>query len=376
MSSTSFRNAKIVLAEAVLEGSLSVEDGLIGAIDSGSSGTGADLEGDYLLAGLVELHTDHLENHYRPRLKIFWPPAAALHAHDVQIAGSGITTVFDAVRIGSDADLPNMDEHAAQLIGAIREGGVDGTTRAEHFIHLRCELPSPDVAAHFEQFCSYPEVRLASIMDHTPGQRQFQSIEHYAMFYKRNQSDAEFASFIVDRQSEQSRYADANRRAIFELGRARGVVFASHDDATVEHVEDSLRDGVRIAEFPTTKVAAEASHAGGLAVLMGAPNVVRGKSHSGNVSAKELAVTGCLDILSSDYVPFAPMQAAFLLPELVAGMTLPQAVAMVSRNPARAVGLDDRGEIRTGLRADLVRVSVVRGHPVVREVWRQGVRIS
>ena len=373
---TAFRNARIVLADAVIDGALAIDGESIAAIDPGLAMTGEDMDGDYLIPGLVELHTDHLENHYRPRPNVFWNPLAALHAHDVQIAGSGITTVFDAVRIGSDADLPEMDEHAAKLLAAIRQGSADGRLRAEHFVHLRCELPSPDVVEHFDQFAHFPEVRLASVMDHTPGQRQFQSIAAYASFYKKDQTDEEFAAFIAARHAEQAKYSDANRREIFRRGGELGVAFASHDDATEAHVAEGLRDGVRISEFPTTLVAAEAAHRAGLAVLMGAPNVVRGKSHSGNISATDLAKAGYLDVLSSDYVPFALMQAAFILPERAPAISLPEAIAKVSRNPAHAAGLDDRGEIATGLRADLVRVRLIDGQPVVREVWRQGIRVS
>lgn len=373
---TIFRNAKIVLADAVIEGAIAIDGEVIAAIDPGIATAGVDMDGDYLIPGLVELHTDHLENHYRPRPNVFWNPLAALHAHDVQIAGSGITTVFDAVRIGSDDDMPEMDTHAEKLLGAIRQANSDGRLRSEHFVHLRCELPSPDVVEHFDQFAHFPAVRLASVMDHTPGQRQFRSIAAYAAFYKKDQTDEEFEAFIAARHAEQAKYADANRREIFRRGGELGVSFASHDDATLEHVAEGIRDGVRISEFPTTLIAAEAAHKAGLAVLMGAPNVVRGKSHSGNVSAIELARAGYLDVLSSDYVPFALMQAAFLLPQRVEGMSLPEAVTKVTRNPAHAAGLDDRGEIAVGLRADLVRVRLIDGEPIVREVWRQGVRVS
>ena len=132
-----------------------------------------------------------------------------------------------------------------------------------------------------------------------------------------------------------------------------------------------------IAEFPTTMEAAKASHAGGLAVLMGAPTVVRGKSHNGNISATELAKAGVLDVLSSDYVPFALMQAAFLLPEWAEAISLPKAISMVTSRPAAAAHLSDRGEIAIGKRGDLVRVRRRPGDvPVVRSVWRQGKRVS
>ncbi|MFC3705178.1 alpha-D-ribose 1-methylphosphonate 5-triphosphate diphosphatase [Devosia honganensis] len=373
-----FRNARIVLADEIVEGSVVVADGRIAAIDAGPARSGEDLGGDYLIAGLIELHTDHLENHYRPRPGVFWDPLAALHAHDAQIAGSGITTVFDAVRIGSDTDLPDMLAHAQKLVGAVREGRDAGWLRAEHFIHLRCELPSHDVIAHFEALADHPATRLASLMDHTPGQRQFRSIADYKRFYARQlgHSAAEGDAYIAARLAEHERYAGANRRAIVARAHELGLALASHDDATLAHVEEAAADRIAIAEFPTTLEAASAAHDAGLAILMGAPNVVRGKSHSGNISATDLVAAGLLDILSSDYVPFALLQAAFVLPGRVEGLTLPRALATVTGNPARAAGLDDRGEIAPGKRADLVRVAADAPLPVVRGVWREGRRVS
>lgn len=376
---TAFRNGRIVLKNEIVMGSVSVADGVISAIDSGSGAVGEDLEGDYLIAGLVELHTDHLENHYRPRPGVFWDPLAALHAHDTQIAGSGITTVFDAVRIGSDQDLPDMGVHIAELLGAIGEGRAAGWLRAEHFIHLRCELPSHDVVEHFNAYATNPATRLASLMDHTPGQRQFSSIEDYKRFYKKQigQTEDHLNAYIAGRQAEHDHYSAVNRAAIVARARELGLALASHDDATLAHVEEAVADGIAIAEFPTTLEAAAAAHDAGLAILMGAPNIVRGRSHSGNISATDLVVAGLLDILSSDYVPFAPLQAAFLLPERVPELTLPQALATVTHNPARAVGLTDRGEIAVGKRADLVRVRHEPGKlPIVRGVWREGRRVS
>ncbi|GAB5427410.1 MAG: alpha-D-ribose 1-methylphosphonate 5-triphosphate diphosphatase [Devosia indica] len=378
MSETVFSNAQIVLPDEVIRGCLVVRDGRIAEIDAGSSRVGDDIEGDFLIPGLVELHTDHLENHYRPRPGVFWDPLAALHAHDAQIAGSGITTVFDAVRIGSDIDLPDMLSHARHLVDAVRAGGAGGWLRAEHFIHLRCELPSHDVVDHFDALANHPTTRLASVMDHTPGQRQFRSLDAYKRFYAKQmgRSPEELQSYLDARLAEHKRYSTPNRQAIVSRARAMGIVLASHDDATLAHVEEAEADGVAIAEFPTTLEAASAAHEAGLAILMGAPNVVRGKSHSGNISATDLVEAGLLDILSSDYVPFALLQAVFLLPQRIEGLALPAALATVTVNPARAAGLDDRGEIMTGKRADLVRVAAQAPLPVVRGVWREGLRVS
>ena len=371
-------NAQIVLPDEVIRGSIVMRDGKIAEIEAGSSRVGEDFDGDYLIPGLVELHTDHLENHYRPRPGVFWDPLAALHAHDAQIAGSGITTVFDAVRIGSDNDLPDMLSHARHLVDAVRAGGTGGWLRAEHFIHLRCELPSHDVVDHFDALANHPTTRLASVMDHTPGQRQFRSLDAYKRFYAKQmgRSPEELQSYLNARLAEHKRFSAPNRQAIVSRAHAMGIALASHDDATLAHVEEAEADGVAIAEFPTTLEAASAAHEAGLSILMGAPNVVRGKSHSGNISATDLVEAGLLDILSSDYVPFALLQAVFLLPQRIEGLALPDALATVTANPARAAGLDDRGEIVTGKRADLVRVAAQAPLPVVRGVWREGLRVS
>ncbi|MGV8831654.1 MAG: alpha-D-ribose 1-methylphosphonate 5-triphosphate diphosphatase [Devosia sp.] len=378
MSQSAFANARIVLADQVIDGSVRFVDGLITAIDEGASTTGEDFGGDYLIAGLVELHTDHLENHYRPRPGVFWDPMAALHAHDVQIAGSGITTVFDAVRIGSDNDLPDMFEHAMGMVQAVRTARDAGWLRADHLIHLRCELPSADVVAHFEGLCAHPTTRLISLMDHTPGQRQFTSMDAYKLFYAKQLgvTPEETERYLAAALAQHQRYSQPNRRILVARAHELGLAMASHDDATLAHVEEGIEDGVAIAEFPTTLEAAAAAHDGGLAILMGAPNVVRGKSHSGNISATDLVRAGLLDILSSDYVPYALLQAAFVLPQRVKGLGLPAALATVTRNPANAAGLSDRGEVAVGKRADLVRVRVIDGLPTVRGVWRQGNRVS
>ena len=377
---TVFSNARIVLADEVITGSLLVEDGVIKAIDQGTSQTGIDCEGDYLIPGLIELHTDHLEQHYVPRPKVHWHPLAAVQAHDAQIAASGITTVFDALRVGSDGDAKKLGGEMRTLADAIERGVQSNRLRADHLIHLRCELSSADVVEEFEPFIGHPLLKLASLMDHTPGQRQFVSLEKWTTYYqgKTGMSDEALAVFMEDRITSQKQYAEPNRRQIVELCRAHNVALASHDDAIEAHVAEAIEDGVSIAEFPTTVEAAKASHEAGLSVLMGAPNVVRGGSHSGNVSALELANNGHLDILSSDYVPFSLLQAVFTLPREGKAITLPQAVSMVTANPAKAANLNDRGRLETGLRADLVRVQLRSEEdvPLVRSVWRQGQRVS
>lgn len=378
---TSFRNARIVLADEIVEGSLLVRNGRIAAVDSGPSALGEDLEGDLLIPGLVELHTDHLEAHYMPRAGVRWPALAAVQAHDAQIAASAITTVFDCLRVGSDQDDPLKAEDMRVMAQALAEAEREDRLRAEHLIHLRCEVSAPDMGPAFEGLKDDPRVRIVSVMDHAPGQRQFRTMEQYTLYYKskRGLSDAEFARFVESRQAQSARWSAPHRRLAAEHCRAAGVTLASHDDATLEHVEEAIRDGVRLAEFPTSIEAAQASHAAGLSVLMGAPNLVRGGSHSGNVAALDLARLGILDVLSSDYVPSSLLYGVFRLVEEqgeAQGVSLPQALAAASLRPARTAGLEDRGEIAPGKRADLARLRWRGGTPQVRGVWRAGRRTA
>ncbi|MET3791275.1 alpha-D-ribose 1-methylphosphonate 5-triphosphate diphosphatase [Aquamicrobium terrae] len=375
---TVLTNAHIVLEDEIVAGSVVIRDGLVSAIDTGRAGSGEDMDGDYLIPGLVELHTDHLEQHYSPRPGVVWDSIAALQAHDAQVAASGITTVFDCLRLGSDENAGFKRGEMRAIADAIETAQSEDRLRVDHLIHLRCEVSSADVLDHFEDFTADPQVRLASLMDHAPGQRQFQSLDAYIVYYKKKRglSDTEFERFIARRIEESGRYAAPHRRAIADACAARGIAVASHDDATVEHVEESKAFGVRLAEFPTSMEAATASHQAGMAVLMGAPNIVRGKSHSGNISARTLADTGVLDVLSSDYVPFSLIHAPFVLADEEGDMSLPQSIRLVTANPAKAVGLSDRGRIAVGLRADLVRVRRPAGIPVVRSVWREGRRVA
>ncbi len=377
MTELVLKNAKLVLANEIVEGSLHIHDGKIAAIAEGISRMGEDMEGDYLIPGLVELHTDHLENHYHPRPGVDWPPVSAVIAHDAQIAAAGITTVFDALRAGTfdPGDLAARD--AEKLLGAIELAQSLELLRAQHFVHLRCELPCADTLEAADKTVRSGQVHLISIMDHTPGARQFTSLDRFRQYYlgKKLILPEKIDGYIAERQAYQTKYARTNKKGLLEMARINSIPLLSHDDATAAHVDEALGDGVIISEFPTTAESTTAAKQRGLLVLMGAPNLIRGGSHSGNISTEDVARAGQLDIMSSDYVPVSLLSAAFELPNRVSNISLPQALAIVTRNPARAAGLDDRGEINVGLRADLARVSLAAGFPVVKELWRQGRRV-
>jgi alpha-D-ribose 1-methylphosphonate 5-triphosphate diphosphatase len=374
-------NARVVLANAVIpSGWVAVEGGRIAAIGEGKAPErGEDFAGDLLIPGLVELHTDHLEAHYIPRPKVYWNPVAAVISYDAQIAASGITTVLDSLRVWRQVDAEEgggQHELLAQAITQAREG--DGL-RADHLLHLRCEVPIPNVIEDTATLVARDDVRLISLMDHTPGQRQFRDAEKLRTYYRgknAGMSEAELDEMFAQRVRFQEIYGEPHRRGLVALAKEHGLPLACHDDTTLEHVEESIADGVAIAEFPTTLEAAQALHASGIKVLMGAPNLVRGGSHSGNIATSDLAEAGLLDILSSDYVPASLLMAALMLPRAVPSISLPDAVRTVTKTPAEAIGLSDRGEIAVGRRADMVRVHLVNEVPMARCVWRQGKRVA
>jgi alpha-D-ribose 1-methylphosphonate 5-triphosphate diphosphatase len=373
-----FTNGRIVFSDRVAEASVQIGDGVIRAVDGAVTGPEVvDLEGDYLLPGLVELHTDNLEKHLEPRPGVMWPSAlAAVLAHDGQVAAAGITTVFDAICLG---DFDSKGNRRAMLEGsvrALREARKADILRAEHLLHLRCELADASVIDLFDRFVDEPELRLVSVMDHTPGQRQWTDIDKFRQYHRnKGWSDTELRAEVAKRQQRMQEHSGRHRRTIVERSRQIGIPLASHDDTTAEHISEAVADGITIAEFPTSREAAGLARQNGMTVIMGAPNLVRGGSHSGNISTEELSTAGLVDALSSDYVPASLLHSAFALHQRH-GIELSGTIAMVSRTPARMVGLEDRGEIAVGKRADVIRVRLAGDVPVVRAAWRQGNRIG
>ncbi len=372
-------NVNLVLENEVVRGSVELRDGVIANMsDSTSQLPGAfDGENGFLVPGLIELHTDNLEKYFTPRPKVNWPPLSAMSAHDTQLIGSGITTVLDAVALGDYRD-GNRQENLDQFINTVAESQKRGLTRAEHRIHLRCEVPHSTTVGLFERYVNMPEVQLVSVMDHAPGQRQFVNLDKYRTYYqgKYNMTDAEMAVYEKDQVAQSERWSKQNRDEITRQCRDLNIPTASHDDATSAHVTESKELGMVIAEFPTTVEAAKRSHELGLKVMMGAPNVIRGGSHSGNVAAHELASLGVLDILSSDYYPVSLLDAVFtLVNDERNHLDMAQAVQLATLNPAQALGLHDRGVIAEGKRADLVLAHRVDGHQLVSRVWREGKKV-
>jgi alpha-D-ribose 1-methylphosphonate 5-triphosphate diphosphatase len=376
---TLFTDALIVTPHEVFLGTVQVQDRTIVAVDRGTSHLPAalKLEGDYLLPGLIELHTDNLEKHVIPRPGVRWPAVAAAVAHDAAVTASGITTVFDAIALGDSRDDSDRIRALEAMVDSVKGARDADMFRAEHFLHLRCEVCYPQVVRLFEMYADDPLVKLVSLMDHTPGQRQFTKIEKFYQYYqgKFNLNEAEMEEMVRRRKENQKQFGAGHRTALVKMCRERGLPLASHDDTLWEHVVEAAEEGIVLSEFPTTIPAAEKARDFGMEILMGAPNLVLGQSHSGNVSATDLAARDLLDILSSDYVPMSLLHGAFRLHHGL-GWTLPKAIRVVSANPARIANLQDRGTLETGKRGDFIQVKDDDRIPIIKRIWREGVRIG
>jgi alpha-D-ribose 1-methylphosphonate 5-triphosphate diphosphatase len=380
MTETILANATLVLPNETVRGQLRMIDGWIADISTGTSiPVGAlDCAGDLVMPGLIELHTDNLERHIEPRPKVTWPHAAAIIAHDAELASVGITTVFDALRVGSvvSNSKANYGEYARVLADEILALRQNGALKISHFLHLRAEICSETLIEELAKFGPDDRIGIVSLMDHTPGERQFRDISQLRKYVigKHGMSEAEFDDHIAIQCALKDRVGAAHEAAAVAAARRYGAVLASHDDTNTSHVARSAENGARFAEFPTTAEAARACHYHGIQIMMGAPNLIRGGSHSGNVAAKVLAEESMLDIVSSDYVPSSLLSAALMLGDLWGDTA--RGITTVTAAPANVAGLKDRGHLVEGARADVIRVTRLGQAGAIRGVWVQGARVA
>jgi len=374
---TILSNALLVLPDSVQPGTLVLRGGMIAEIQPGrSSVPGAiDLDGDHLIPGVIDVHTDNLERQVQPRASARWPSRSAFLSHDSQTAAAGVTTVLDALCLG---DLGFDAERTETFLNGVRDLdalSATGLLKSEHFLHLRCELPAADLMPLLETAADHPAVRMVSLMDHSPGVGQYADIERYRAMRARAMPLAEVEKRIDKLLSQRERLRGPQRRALLERIAYRDLPLASHDDWREDEIAENAADGIMISEFPVSMLAAEAARRHGMQVIAGAPNLVRGGSHSGNVAAVDLVRAGLVDVFASDYVPPAMIEAVWRA-AAETEISLPAAVATVTDAPARMLKMADRGRIETGLRADLVRVRPLGTMPVVRSVWRAGERVA
>lgn len=358
-------NAKVVTPERVVEGaSIILEEGRIAGVSRRPerSGETLDAAGRYVLPGIVDLHSDAVEKQLEPRPGITLPEELAFIEMDRYFASSGITTGFHAISFMEDRN--RSISRGRKLCDMISQFGPEGSVR--HELHLRCELPEEGSLEVIEDLVRSRPVKIVSMMDHTPGQGQFRDLEWFRRYWRDDigMDESQISAAIAEAEDGEYRLAFDRVERIARIARENGATLASHDDDTEDRVEMLAGQGINVSEFPVTAGAARRAQELGLTVCMGAPNALRGTSSGGNLSALEAIEAGLVDALCSDYYPPSMLQAAFKLAREKA-LELPAAVGLISRGPARAAGLPERGEIREGAAADLLLVGEWFGLPAV-----------
>jgi alpha-D-ribose 1-methylphosphonate 5-triphosphate diphosphatase len=372
---------RIVLPDGVLErGAIRIDGEVIAAIREGEAPAGARgalVDGRGLLAipGMIDMHGDMLEIEAEPRPGAHFPLDLALHELDKRLAGNGITTAYAAVSFWETVrrERARTTDRAVQLVETIHR--LRPGLLVDHFIHARYEVTTPSVAPALADLLAGRRIHLLSLMDHTPGQGQYRDLEQYVAAISQWRG-VDPRALEAETRAKMAQGAPGYwpaARAIVQQAAALGVPLASHDDDTALKVELMAGFGVRLSEFPVTLEAARAARRHGMAVVMGAPNAMRGHSHTGNLSALEAVAAGAVDLLASDYAPAAMLQALFVIVEREL-LPLHAAVRLVAQHAAAALGLHDRGRLAPGLLADIALVEPdVR--PRVRGTLRRGLPI-
>jgi alpha-D-ribose 1-methylphosphonate 5-triphosphate diphosphatase len=320
--------------------------------------------GAYLLPGLVDIHCDAVEKAIMPRPNIFFPIELACRDLERQLAATGITTMFHSISF-SDGEGVRSNELAATIARYIA-----GMELEPHLIrnrvHLRYEVTNIGGLALMEELISEGVGALFSFMDHTPGQGQYREVEQYVSYARKTYwlDGNQCAQLVEQKIRDRHNVKQEQLRRLAESAILQGIPLASHDDDSPERVKHMFSLGVTVAEFPVNLDTAKFARAEGLHVCVGAPNLLRGDSHNGNLRAAEAIDSWAANILCSDYYPPALLRAVFRLSE--SGFDLSAAVCLATLHPAQAVGLaDELGSIEVGKKADLILVSLLRGRPVV-----------
>lgn len=368
--------AHVVTPDAVLpEAAVGVEEGRIIEIAASPRGRGVVLaaHGRYLLPGLIDMHSDAIEQEAMPRPGTVWPLEVALTQLDKKLPGHGITTVYHSVSMSGGLDV-RADDVVVDLVRAM---GAFDRALVRNRVHLRYEIANLAGLSVAQQLIAGGAAHLLSFMDHTPGQGQYTDPEQYGYYIRKTfgLAAADIDAVIAERQRLRALVDEQALAALAAGARDRGLALASHDDDTPAKVEAQAGLGVGISEFPITMEAARRARSLGMHVVVGAPNILRGGSHNGNLSARDVIAAGCADMICSDYYPAAVLLAVWrLVDEGV--LDLPAAVRLATGNVAAALGAHDLGSIAPGKRADLILVDCPAGQrPLVTDAFVDGRRV-
>ena len=370
MMTLNIQNANIVLPDEVLENaSLTVEDGVISRIDGGASGGyKIDANGAYLLPGMIDIHSDHIEQEMEPRAGSVMDISFALHEQERQLINNGITTIYQSLSLWKASGKQRASREAAfqeKVIGEI-VNAAKSARLITHRLHLRFDILNLDIIPSLTDMLNKGYVSLLSFMDHTPGQGQYRDLEKHRAYIKSINpavSDAEINERLEARMRAE-KVPQEKLIDIAKLAKSMGVSIASHDDDSsqkVDFVSGMLQ--ATISEFPVELDVARYAKKSGMATLGGAANIMLGKSHSGNLSAAEGILDGSVTMMCSDYYPPSMLQAVFKLHREY-GMPLHECVKLATLTPAKAVGIDETvGSIEEGKQADLILVDASDEYP-------------
>lgn len=373
MKKTLLINGRVVLPDEVRDGvAVLIEDGMISALDPSFVGSAEvfDLGGRILMPGMIDLHCDALEKEVEPRPGVHFPLDFACAQADKRNAAAGITTVFHAISFANHELGVRNNAFATDITCAVY--AFQTHALVDNRVHARYEVTDESGPDFLTAMLENGDIHLLSFMDHTPGQGQFKDIAAYRTFLSStyNKSEAGLDEILANKEAS-SHGALERMRKLSVTARQCGVAIASHDDDCTEKVETLAQLGAGISEFPVNMESAVAAKSEGIVTLFGAPNILRGRSQSGSMRALDGIIEGVADCLCGDYSPAALLPSVVRIPELT-DISLASAVAMVTRNPARAVGLSDRGEIAPGKCADLVEVNFLGNLPQAKRTWVRG----
>jgi alpha-D-ribose 1-methylphosphonate 5-triphosphate diphosphatase len=369
------KNANIILADKILNGaSILIENGIISAINPESVSDGIqiiDAQNKVVMPGMIDLHCDALEKEVEPRPNVHFPLDFACAQADKRNAGAGITTVFHALSFANEELGVRNNQFAKEIAEAVHI--FQPHALVDNRVHCRYEITDPTGLPVLMELMHNHSMHLVSLMDHTPGQGQFKDLASYKAYFGKSyqKSDKELDELIA-KKHQQAEGAMQRVAQLVQIAHAQGIAVASHDDDCIERVDTMTRLGVDISEFPINMETAEYAREKGMKTILGAPNILRGKSQSGSMRALDAVNAGVCDCLCADYAPATLIVAVFKLPE-ISNLTLTQAVQLVTKNPAEAAKLNDRGVIEVGKRADIIMVTNLDGLIQVSDVFVAGV---
>jgi alpha-D-ribose 1-methylphosphonate 5-triphosphate diphosphatase len=381
IDSFSITNVRAVLADRLLDdATVVVEEGLIAGVADGRTAAtpvSYDGSGAFLLPGVIDTHSDGVEREIWPRPAAPFPVDFALRVFEGRLQAAGVTTVFHGVGFQEKQSYQRTVAQAVELCEEVGKRRATAEVPCDHRILYRLE--AREEHGWEECFAQLPDqfegepLPLVSFEDHSPGQGQFRDLEKLKRAGGFGGATGEELDRLVDSAVAESAARSGLRDThIGDVSRLAGdgrVRLLAHDLEDAEQVAAAADWGAAVAEFPLTGDAAAEARRRELPVVLGAPNVLRGGSHSGNVSAEELIATGLCTSLASDYQPATLLAAVFALAER-GSCSLPDAVALVTGGAATVAGLQDRGSLRVGARADLALVALDGAWPTVRHVWR------